>query len=236
MILPLEQFLCAAPTGDPNKVWEELSKNDNPPALCGRVFRMGEPTYRYLDQILYFVNRITSEIDENLHLPSAVGIVELIRLAFYVPTVSVTRSTNNIATNWAHPWEEVIVIVAIQKLGAKLHVVHSINAMPPLPPCCSILPPERRQLSIALIECKTITLITTIHRFIDIFHRQSGRQHGRSLQDYYWSGAQIRPGIAGIQYQPEFTCRFESEFRLLIARQKKRLSTLSSSCVDQRRW
>ena len=99
MILPLEQFLCAAPTGDPNKVWEELSKNDNPPALCGRVFRMGEPTYRYLDQILYFVNRIMSEIDENLHLPSAVGIVELIRLAFYVPTVSVTRSTNNIATN-----------------------------------------------------------------------------------------------------------------------------------------
>ena len=46
MILPLEQFLCGAPTGDPDKVWEELSKNDNPPALCGRVFRMGEPTYR----------------------------------------------------------------------------------------------------------------------------------------------------------------------------------------------
>lgn len=49
MILPLEQFLCAAPTGDPNKVWEELSKNDNPPALCGRVFRMGEPTYSCRD-------------------------------------------------------------------------------------------------------------------------------------------------------------------------------------------
>ncbi|XP_057372526.1 E3 ubiquitin-protein ligase UBR2-like isoform X1 [Daphnia carinata] len=49
MILPLEQFLCGAPTGDPDKVWEELSKNDNPPALCGRVFRMGEPTYSCRD-------------------------------------------------------------------------------------------------------------------------------------------------------------------------------------------
>ena len=46
MILPLEQFLCGSPTVDPEKVWENLSKNDNHSALCGQVFRLGEPTYR----------------------------------------------------------------------------------------------------------------------------------------------------------------------------------------------
>lgn len=49
MILPLELFLCGNPTTDPEKVWDNLSKNDNPPALCGRVFRMGEPTYSCRD-------------------------------------------------------------------------------------------------------------------------------------------------------------------------------------------
>ena len=46
LIQPLELFLCGSSTVDTEKVWEDLSKNDNPPALCGRVFRMGEPTYR----------------------------------------------------------------------------------------------------------------------------------------------------------------------------------------------
>ena len=46
LIHPLELFLCGNPTSDTEKIWENLSNNDNPPALCGRVFRMGEPTYR----------------------------------------------------------------------------------------------------------------------------------------------------------------------------------------------
>ena len=53
MIKPLEQFLCGSPMVDPEKVWENLANNDNPPALCGRVFRMGEPTYRYVILVNY---------------------------------------------------------------------------------------------------------------------------------------------------------------------------------------
>jgi len=49
LIQPLELFLCGSSTVDTEKVWEDLSKNDNPPALCGRVFRMGEPTYSCRD-------------------------------------------------------------------------------------------------------------------------------------------------------------------------------------------
>lgn len=52
LIQPLELFICGSPSVCPEKVMENLSKNDNPPALCGRVFRMGEPTYRYL----HFIN------------------------------------------------------------------------------------------------------------------------------------------------------------------------------------
>lgn len=38
----LEEFIC---NGDPQVVLKELSKMDNPPSICGRVFKMGEPTY-----------------------------------------------------------------------------------------------------------------------------------------------------------------------------------------------
>lgn len=39
---PLEEFIC---NGDPRVVLKELTKMDNPPPICGRVFKMGEPTY-----------------------------------------------------------------------------------------------------------------------------------------------------------------------------------------------
>lgn len=39
---PLEEFIC---NGDPQVVLKELTKMDNPPSMCGRVFKMGEPTY-----------------------------------------------------------------------------------------------------------------------------------------------------------------------------------------------
>ncbi|PSN37650.1 E3 ubiquitin-protein ligase UBR2 [Blattella germanica] len=38
----LEQFIC---NGDPQEVLTKLSQMDSPPSVCGRVFRMGEPTY-----------------------------------------------------------------------------------------------------------------------------------------------------------------------------------------------
>ena len=39
---PLEWFIC---NGDPKIVIQQLKKTDSPPQLCGRVFKMGEPTY-----------------------------------------------------------------------------------------------------------------------------------------------------------------------------------------------
>lgn len=39
---PLESFIC---DGDPDVIFKQLKQYDNPPALCGKVFRLGEPTY-----------------------------------------------------------------------------------------------------------------------------------------------------------------------------------------------
>lgn len=94
MIQPLEQFLCGSSTGDPNKIWEELSKNDNPPALCGRVFRMGEPTYRFFHSKILFLF-----IDLSFFNDPVVEIVELILPASSAPIVSAIRSTNSIDTS-----------------------------------------------------------------------------------------------------------------------------------------
>lgn len=38
----LEEFICR---GDPQVVLNELSQLDKPPSVCGRVFKMGDPTY-----------------------------------------------------------------------------------------------------------------------------------------------------------------------------------------------
>ncbi|XP_039295359.1 E3 ubiquitin-protein ligase UBR2 [Nilaparvata lugens] len=38
----LEQFIC---DGNPQEVLTNLSRLDNPPSVCGRVFKMGEPSY-----------------------------------------------------------------------------------------------------------------------------------------------------------------------------------------------
>lgn len=38
----LEEFIC---NGNPQEVLQQLSQLDNPPSVCGRVFKMGEPTY-----------------------------------------------------------------------------------------------------------------------------------------------------------------------------------------------
>nr|CAD7425225.1 unnamed protein product [Timema monikensis] len=38
----LERFIC---NGDPQAVLSKLSQMDSPPSVCGRVFKMGEPTY-----------------------------------------------------------------------------------------------------------------------------------------------------------------------------------------------
>ena len=38
----LEEFIC---NGEPQVVLKNLSQLDNPPSVCGRVFKMGEPTY-----------------------------------------------------------------------------------------------------------------------------------------------------------------------------------------------
>ncbi|XP_071789755.1 E3 ubiquitin-protein ligase UBR2-like isoform X2 [Asterias amurensis] len=43
---PLEWFIC---NGDPKIVIQQLKKTDSPPQLCGRVFKMGEPTYSCRD-------------------------------------------------------------------------------------------------------------------------------------------------------------------------------------------
>ncbi|XP_046835052.1 E3 ubiquitin-protein ligase UBR2 [Vespa crabro] len=38
----LEEFIC---NDDPQVVLKQLSQMDNPPSICGKVFKMGEPTY-----------------------------------------------------------------------------------------------------------------------------------------------------------------------------------------------
>src|SRR5436309_843295 len=42
LLKTLEEFMCG---GDPRMILKELSKMDNPPSICGRMFKMGEPTY-----------------------------------------------------------------------------------------------------------------------------------------------------------------------------------------------
>ncbi|XP_072755009.1 E3 ubiquitin-protein ligase UBR2 [Anoplolepis gracilipes] len=42
LLKPLEEFMCG---GDPQTILKELSKMDNPPSICGRMFKIGEPTY-----------------------------------------------------------------------------------------------------------------------------------------------------------------------------------------------
>ncbi|OXU27651.1 hypothetical protein TSAR_014521 [Trichomalopsis sarcophagae] len=39
---PLEEFIC---NGNPHEILKQLSQNDRPPSICGRVFKAGEPTY-----------------------------------------------------------------------------------------------------------------------------------------------------------------------------------------------
>ncbi|XP_022090743.1 E3 ubiquitin-protein ligase UBR2-like [Acanthaster planci] len=46
LLKPLEWFMC---NGDPRLVFQQLKKTDSPPQLCGRVFKMGEPTYSCRD-------------------------------------------------------------------------------------------------------------------------------------------------------------------------------------------
>ena len=54
---PLETFIC---DGDPHEIFQQLKQYDNPPALCGRVFRLGEPTYscRYVVSSVPVVGKI----------------------------------------------------------------------------------------------------------------------------------------------------------------------------------
>jgi E3 ubiquitin-protein ligase UBR2 len=39
---PIETFMCH---GEPAEVFRQLKQNDCPPVLCGKVFKVGEPTY-----------------------------------------------------------------------------------------------------------------------------------------------------------------------------------------------
>ncbi|KAK8749674.1 hypothetical protein OTU49_015475, partial [Cherax quadricarinatus] len=39
---PLERFMCG---GDPAQIYQMVKQLDNPPSLCGRVFKNGDPTY-----------------------------------------------------------------------------------------------------------------------------------------------------------------------------------------------
>ena len=43
---PMEALMCG---GDPDLILRELKEKDNPPNVCGRVFKMGEPTYSCRD-------------------------------------------------------------------------------------------------------------------------------------------------------------------------------------------
>ena len=40
---PMEVFLCDS--SDPEEEFRRLKERDDPPDLCGKVFKMGEPTY-----------------------------------------------------------------------------------------------------------------------------------------------------------------------------------------------
>lgn len=42
LIGTLEEFICE---GNKQRFFKDLSENDNPPSVCGKVFKMGEPTY-----------------------------------------------------------------------------------------------------------------------------------------------------------------------------------------------
>ncbi|XP_064624216.1 E3 ubiquitin-protein ligase UBR2-like isoform X2 [Lineus longissimus] len=46
VLSPMEKFLCA---GDPETIFKLLKEKDQPPQLCGHVFKMGEPTYTCRD-------------------------------------------------------------------------------------------------------------------------------------------------------------------------------------------
>lgn len=45
---PLESFLCGG-VPEPDAILRSLKERDNPPQLCGRVFKNGEPTYACRD-------------------------------------------------------------------------------------------------------------------------------------------------------------------------------------------
>jgi len=42
LFMPMETFLC---DGDPDVIFKKLKEYDDPPVLCGKVFKFGEPTY-----------------------------------------------------------------------------------------------------------------------------------------------------------------------------------------------
>ena len=46
LLKPLERFIC---DGNPDEVMEKLSKLNDPPSQCGKLFKMGEPTYSCKD-------------------------------------------------------------------------------------------------------------------------------------------------------------------------------------------
>lgn len=48
VLAPLERFLCGG-VAQPDAVFAALRRGDAPPALCGKVFRLGEPTYSCKD-------------------------------------------------------------------------------------------------------------------------------------------------------------------------------------------
>lgn len=50
LIEPLERFLCG---GDPEVVFKQLKEFDDPPVLCGKVFKYGEPTYSCRYMLIY---------------------------------------------------------------------------------------------------------------------------------------------------------------------------------------
>ncbi|KAL5008356.1 hypothetical protein ScPMuIL_013937 [Solemya velum] len=46
LLVPMEEFLC---NGNPEQMFDELKKLDQPSQLCGKVFKIGEPTYSCRD-------------------------------------------------------------------------------------------------------------------------------------------------------------------------------------------
>lgn len=47
LIAPLERFLCC--DSDTEKVFKQLAEKNDPPAVCGKLFKVGEPTYSCRD-------------------------------------------------------------------------------------------------------------------------------------------------------------------------------------------